>query len=943
MGVAVKQRLAIFGVGIILALVPPLAAAQDIVTYVGGTGATTTSQQSWTQPGNWTSGSIPCGPAVWAKINPSGSAGSTLRILYSSTSLTALTGTTNVLSVGALTFPQTLVSASTTYAIQNNGTTPGTKGTLRFYGVDTTIGGQPRRLIIDNSTTLTDVAFTQTNQGQEFELNTSGAINVAANTQLSLSTMIRQDGTARSITKIGDGVLSFNGTGNQSNLSTYSGGFVLDGGVVQWASSGTAGVGTPFGLGNLTLRSGTLRSTGTSGRSIYNGVVLDGSVTIGSTASGFTGSVTVSNNGSAGTLITGTSNLTIADGGTVDWQQAMSGTGSLCKAGPGTLQLSGSSQLSTYAGGFVVDGGLVQWTNSGSTGTNTPFGLGRLTLRSGTLRSTGTSSRSINTSVLLDGSATFGSTDTGFAGEISVNSAAGTLTTTIARDSILTIVEGGSTAWHQAMSGSGGLTKAGGGILRLSGIGGNAAYAGNTVVQAGTLVVDGSLTSPGAVSVLAGATLQGSGTVTGFTTIQADATLSPGTGPGTLTGGNIAWNAGGNYNWQMLSGSGAAGSANAWDLVNSSGTLAIAATSVNPFRLNLWTLSGTAPDVSGTASNFEPSQKSYLWPIASASGGITGFAANKIAITTSATNGTGGFANDLAGGSFSVTQVGNTLALLFTSTAAVGPTITIDVAGGQQTQARVGWPLLTGTYAVAKGGDGTLVIDQANTLSGATRVQGGTLQLANAAALASSRITPIAGGTVSLTPYLETTVGGLAPNAGGLIDLGSGKVTVASGLTASGLVTAIMTGRGDGSWTGTSGITSSVAASDVAASIPRSVGWLDNGDGSVIAAFAAPGDTNLDWVVDVLDASNFLSFGKYNTGLPATWLEGDFNYDGIVDIQDAADFLGTGLYNTGNYNTPPGTAGAIAAVPEPRSAVFMVLAVAVGMCHVARQRRLIRR
>jgi hypothetical protein len=217
------------------------------------------------------------------------------------------------------------------------------------------------------------------------------------------------------------------------------------------------------------------------------------------------------------------------------------------------------------------------------------------------------------------------------------------------------------------------------------------------------------------------------------------------------------------------------------------------------------------------------------------------------------------------------------------------------------------------------------------------------LQLANAAALASSRITPIAGGTVSLTPYLETTVGGLAPNAGGLIDLGSGKVTVASGLTASGLVTAIMTGRGDGSWTGTSGITSSVAAADVAVSIPRAVGWLDNGDGSVTAAFAAPGDTNIDWQVDVLDASNFLSFGKYDTGLPATWLEGDFNYDGVVDVLDAADFFCTGLYDTGIYNPPAGVVGAVAAVPEPRSAVFMVLAAAVGMCQVARQRRLIRR
>jgi hypothetical protein len=105
----------------------------------------------------------------------------------------------------------------------------------------------------------------------------------------------------------------------------------------------------------------------------------------------------------------------------------------------------------------------------------------------------------------------------------------------------------------------------------------------------------------------------------------------------------------------------------------------------------------------------------------------------------------------------------------------------------------------------------------------------------------------------------------------------------------------------------------------------------------VIAAFAAPGDTNLDWVVDVLDASNFLSFGKYNTGLPATWLEGDFNYDGIVDIQDAADFLGTGLYNTGNYNTASGSVGAVAAVPEPSTWAVLTVMLTAGL--VARLRR----
>ncbi len=264
------------------------------------------------------------------------------------------------------------------------------------------------------------------------------------------------------------------------------------------------------------------------------------------------------------------------------------------------------------------------------------------------------------------------------------------------------------------------------------------------------------------------------------------------------------------------------------------------------------------------------------------------------------------------------------------------PGTTVTVASGTQTQAQAGYALFSGTAPLTKTGAGTLVVNAANTITGSTTVQQGTLQLANAAALASSKVIPLAGGTVSLAPYLQTTVGGLAPNAGGLVDLGNGLVTVAGGLSATDLVIAIVAGRGDGSWTGTSGITSSVAASDVAASIPRSVGWLDNGDGSVTAAFAAPGDTNIDWQVDILDAGNFLTLGKYDTGLPATWLEGDFNYDGVVDIQDAADFFGTGLYDTGNYNTPLGASG-IAAVPEPSG--LALLACVGGIALAAYRRR----
>jgi hypothetical protein len=125
----------------------------------------------------------------------------------------------------------------------------------------------------------------------------------------------------------------------------------------------------------------------------------------------------------------------------------------------------------------------------------------------------------------------------------------------------------------------------------------------------------------------------------------------------------------------------------------------------------------------------------------------------------------------------------------------------------------------------------------------------------------------------------------------------------------------------------------------VASSIPRGVGWLDNGDGSTSFAFAAPGDTNVDWQVDVVDALNFVTLGKFDTSLPATWLEGDFNYDGVVDILDALDFFNTGLYDAGTYNQPAGSLGAVAAVPEPASwAMLAAAAGAVAGCAVRRRR-----
>jgi fibronectin-binding autotransporter adhesin len=274
-----------------------------------------------------------------------------------------------------------------------------------------------------------------------------------------------------------------------------------------------------------------------------------------------------------------------------------------------------------------------------------------------------------------------------------------------------------------------------------------------------------------------------------------------------------------------------------------------------------------------------------------------------------------------------------------TNAPAPPPQISIDVPSGTQTQTQAGYATLSGSIPVFKTGAGTLVLDQANTLTGSTTVQGGVLQLANGSALSASKLVVVAGGTGQVAPYLATSVASLDLAGGnGLVDLTNGALTISSGMTATSLVAEILEGRGDGSWTGTSGITSSVAAAQVASSIPRAVGWVDNGDGSLSVAYAAPGDTNIDWSIDILDASNFLAGGKFDTGSPAIWIEGDFSYDGVVDILDAADFFATGLYDAGNYNTAPGLSGGVAAVPEPQAVAVIGVVLAVSAAIRGRRR-----
>jgi autotransporter-associated beta strand protein len=285
----------------------------------------------------------------------------------------------------------------------------------------------------------------------------------------------------------------------------------------------------------------------------------------------------------------------------------------------------------------------------------------------------------------------------------------------------------------------------------------------------------------------------------------------------------------------------------------------------------------------------------------------------------------GSFANPLSLAGSGSTGLGGAVRF-FNSAAITGPvTLAADTtikAGGlfSVTATLAGGISGSGGLTVTGLGSSRLVLASPATHTGGTRITGGTLALVEGASLSGS-VTVAAAGRLQLP---ATTVLTIQPTSltiaagspGGLIDLGSGRIEVASGgTTLATMIQAIFAGRGDGSWQGTTGITSSVAA---ASGGSRTLGYLAPPGGPITVAFASAGDTNLNGQVDAFDLVTMAAGGRYATPLPATWHEGDFNYDGLVSVLDLIAIQSAGTYGSGPYL--PGSAAAAFAVPEPMPA-----------------------
>jgi autotransporter-associated beta strand protein len=357
------------------------------------------------------------------------------------------------------------------------------------------------------------------------------------------------------------------------------------------ANGGTVNSTAPITIGDVTGASGV---TVTGAGSVLNAF---NSLSIGGTGCGcgpLLGTLTIADGGvvnsPGSTTITAGSTLNLGTGGlagaivtpaianngqivanftdTLTLGAAISGSGSLSKAGAGTLILTGNS---TYSGGTTITGGTLQLGNGGASGSiagnvtnngtfainrSDTFTFGGIISGSGAFQQNGagttiftaantyTGGTTINAGTLQLGSggslAPTGALTVNAGGTFNLNSFNQTVGDLSGMGAIalgsgtLTAGTANSTTFGGAVSGTGGLVKQGSGALTLSGA---SSYTGTTNINAGTLVVNGSLASN--VFVNAGGTLRGTGSI-GSLVVGNGAALSPGNSIGRLTvNGNL--------------------------------------------------------------------------------------------------------------------------------------------------------------------------------------------------------------------------------------------------------------------------------------------------------------------------------------------------------------------------------------------------------------------
>ncbi len=795
----------------------------------------------------------------------------TLQVSSGSATISASAGGVNVISA-----PITLTSSVSH--------TQGATGSFTFSGALSSTGGYTKLgtgTVQFSGTSANTYAGLTTVSAGTLQLNKTAGVDAIAAGGVTINGGTLEHLASNQINNSAAVTLSSGGTWNLGTFNETIGSFTFSGGTLT-QSSGTltlSGTGTSLTMGNNATIPGRLVFSA-AGNVTYNGTTatatISGDVDIG-TNLGHT--FTIGNGSANPDMVISGAISSGGSGGQID----KNGTGTLQFAGTtpntypnatninaGTLQLNKTPGVNAIAGGnATINGGTLQHLASNqmnghsltcSAGTwnlgtfdesltTFTFNNGTLTQSTGVLTLTAGASTALTmrASVTIPGPLVFSSS-----GNINAADATGSPTINGTVDfgiSIHTITVTSSPVTltiANVISGSGTITKAGAGVLRLTAAN---THSGNTTINAGTLSLTGSgiVSTTGTVSLTAASSVFDiSGITPAGITIGAltftNGTLTQGGKSLTLSSSGTALTLG---NGRSVAGPiafSAAGSV----LYNGTTTVATISNTVDlgsfAHTFNIGSALTPALTISGVMSNGSITKTGtgtlQLQAANTYSGGTT-INAGALALSTSGTLSSTG-AVTLGGGTFDIsaitpasttigslvfnsgtlTQVGKTLTLsgagagvltMGDSTTISGP-IAFSAAGdvlynGSTTVATISSTVDLGGFghtfdigssltpamnisgvmsngSITKTGIGILQLQAANTYSGGTTINAGTLSLSTSGTLASAGAVTLGGGTfdISAITPASTTIGSLVFNSGTLTQ--SGKTLTLSGAGA---------------------------------------------------------------------------------------------------------------------------------------------------------------
>ena len=320
--------------------------------------------------------------------------------------------------------------------------------------------------------------------------STAGSTTVSGGATLDLN---GQTVGAESVTITGTGVGGNGALVNNSGSASHSGLVSLAADSTVGGSGNTTLSGTVGGGFNLTKAgAGTLTISGVntnSGKTIITGGTLsvNADAKLGTAPVATVADQVTINGGTLATTatFTGAANRDItigASGGTIDvltgtiftYADIIQGAGTLTKNGTGTMELTQNGSDHTY-GGLILNAGTMAINKSSG------LGAGTVLINGGTIKTDTTSARSPGNNVILNGGVTLGASGAGpltFGGNWTITNASQTLTI----DTTATAISG---VIGQDIAGRA-LTKAGSGALTLMAAN---AFSGGITMNAGLLIV----------------------------------------------------------------------------------------------------------------------------------------------------------------------------------------------------------------------------------------------------------------------------------------------------------------------------------------------------------------------------------------------------------------------------------------------------------------------